>query len=58
MEVFSNPGEDIVIPFAADGELTLAALINGSTPTTIEFNESRSNINRDIIYEWNRHLNG
>jgi len=54
MKVFANPGEQIIIPFAADGELTLAALMNGSTPTTIEMNESRHNINRDVILEWNR----
>lgn len=58
MKVFSNPGEDIVIPFAADGELTLAALMNGSVPTTIELNTNRHEINRDIIYEWQRAFYG
>jgi hypothetical protein len=58
MKVFSNPGEDIVIPFAADGELTLAALMNGSVPTTIELNTNRHEINRDIIQEWQRSFYG
>ena len=58
MKVFSNPGEDIMVPFAGDGEITLAALINGSYPTTVEINRNRHEINRDIIFEWERRFYG
>ena len=55
-KVFTNTNERVLIPFAGDGEMTLATLMNGSTPTTIELNELRHEINRDIIYEWERNF--
>ena len=54
MQKFCNPSERVLIPFAGDGEMTLAGLFRGCDITTVEANEDRAKINEDILIEWER----
>jgi hypothetical protein len=54
MKKFCNPGEKVLVPFGGDGEMTLAALLNGSIVTVVEASRARSFANEDILVEWQR----
>ena len=54
MKKFCNPGEKVLVPFGGEGEMTLAALLNGCEVTVVEANTNRYIINEDILVEWQR----
>jgi hypothetical protein len=54
MKVYTNPGEKVILPFAQDGDITVAALMAGLDPVTIEANDKRHSIQKDIMLEWSR----
>ena len=54
MKKFCNPGEKVLVPFGGEGEMTLAALLNGSEVTVVEASRNRAIINEDILIEWQR----
>ena len=56
MKVHTNPGENVILPFAQDGDITVAALMADLKPVTIESNLLRHSIQKDIMLEWARNI--
>ena len=54
MQKFCNPGEKVLLPFAGDGEMTLAGLIHGVEITAVDASTPRAKLNEDIVVEWMR----